>query len=43
LFVGKKGFEVMVQGGVIDDLGRHLIEQYGVPKRFIEVFDKTKR
>lgn len=40
---GKKGFEVMVQGGVIDDLGRHLVEQYGVPKRFIEVFDKTKR
>lgn len=33
----------MVQGGVIDDLGRHLVEQYGVPKRFIEVFDKTKR
>jgi len=43
MFAGKKGFEVMVQGGVIDDLGRHLVEQYGVPKRFIEVFDKTKR
>ncbi|CAK8575219.1 unnamed protein product [Lathyrus sativus] len=40
---GKKGLEVLVQGGVIDDLGRHLIEQYGVPKRFIEVLDKTKR
>ncbi|CAI8600575.1 unnamed protein product [Vicia faba] len=40
---GKKGLEVLVQGGVIDDLGRHLVEQYGVPKRFIEVLDKTKR
>ncbi|XP_045832360.1 eukaryotic translation initiation factor 2D [Trifolium pratense] len=40
---GKKGQEVLVQGGVIDDLGRHLVEQYGVPKRFIEVLDKTKR
>ncbi|XP_058759087.1 uncharacterized protein LOC131632346 [Vicia villosa] len=40
---GKKGPEVLVQGGVIDDLGRHLVEQYGVPKRFIEVLDKTKR
>jgi translation initiation factor 2D len=42
-FAGKKGQEVLVQGGVIDDLGRHLVEQYGVPKRFIEVLDKTKR
>ncbi|XP_061365739.1 uncharacterized protein LOC133309012 [Gastrolobium bilobum] len=40
---GKKGHEVLVQGGVIDDLGRHLIEQYGVPKRYIEVLDKTKK
>nr|KYP43724.1 Ligatin [Cajanus cajan] len=40
---GKKGQEVLVQGGVIDDLARHLIEQYGVPKRYIEVLDKTKR
>ncbi|XP_057456977.1 uncharacterized protein LOC130747933 isoform X2 [Lotus japonicus] len=40
---GKKGHEVLVQGGVIDDLARHLIEHYGVPKRFIEVYDKTKR
>ncbi|WVZ01670.1 hypothetical protein V8G54_022476 [Vigna mungo] len=40
---GKKGHEVLVQGGVIDDLARHLIEQYGVPKRYIEVLDKTKR
>lgn len=40
---GKKGHQVLVQGGVIDDLGKHLIEQYGVPKRFIEVLDKTKK
>ncbi|CAJ1978197.1 unnamed protein product [Sphenostylis stenocarpa] len=40
---GKKGYEVLVQGGVIDDLARHLIEQYGVPKRYIEVLDKTKK
>ncbi|ESW05863.1 hypothetical protein PHAVU_011G215800 [Phaseolus vulgaris] len=40
---GKKGHEVLVQGGVIDDLARHLMEQYGVPKRYIEVLDKTKR
>ncbi|XP_052202315.1 uncharacterized protein LOC127808042 [Diospyros lotus] len=40
---GKKGHEVLVQGGVIDDLGRHLVEQYGIPKRYIEVFDKTKK
>ncbi|KAL3753070.1 hypothetical protein ACJRO7_000465 [Eucalyptus globulus] len=40
---GKKGYEVLVQGGVIDDLARHLIEQYGIPKRYIEVLDKTKK
>ncbi|KAK7327311.1 hypothetical protein VNO80_31552 [Phaseolus coccineus] len=40
---GKKGHEVLVQGGVIDDLARHLMEQYGVPKRYIEVLDKTKK
>ncbi|CAL2275703.1 unnamed protein product [Prunus armeniaca] len=33
---GKKGHEVVVQGGVIDDLARHMIEQYRIPKRFIE-------
>lgn len=33
----------MVQGGVIDDLAKHMIEQYGIPKRFIEVLDKTRR
>jgi len=43
LLAGKKGHEVLVQGGVIDDLARHLIEQYGVPKRYIEVLDKTKK
>lgn len=43
MLVGKKGHEVLVQGGVIDDLARHLIEQYGVPKRYIEVLDKTKK
>ncbi|KAH6763891.1 eukaryotic translation initiation factor SUI1 family protein [Perilla frutescens var. hirtella] len=40
---GKKGLEVLIQGGVIDDVGRHLVEQYGVQKRYIEVFDKTKK
>ncbi|XP_020537372.1 eukaryotic translation initiation factor 2D isoform X2 [Jatropha curcas] len=40
---GKKGFEVLIQGGVIDDVARHLVEQYGVPKRYIEVLDKTKK
>lgn len=40
---GKKGHEVLIQGGVINDLGRHLVEQYGIPKRYIEVFDKTKK
>lgn len=40
---GKKGYEVMVQGGVIDDLARYLIEHYGVPKKYMEVLDKTKK
>ncbi|XP_058097561.1 uncharacterized protein LOC131242743 [Magnolia sinica] len=41
---GKKGqHEVLVQGGVIEDLARHLVEQYGIPKRYIEVLDKTKK
>ncbi|KGN63082.1 eukaryotic translation initiation factor 2D [Cucumis sativus] len=40
---GKKGYEVVVQGGVIDDLARHLIEQYGIPKKYIEVLDKTRK
>ncbi|KAK9270510.1 hypothetical protein L1049_026091 [Liquidambar formosana] len=40
---GKKGHEVLVQGGVIDDLAKHLVEQYGIPKRYIEVLDKTKK
>lgn len=43
LFSGKKGHEVLVQGGVIDDLAKHMIEQYGIPKRYIEVLDKTRR
>ncbi|KAH9605225.1 hypothetical protein KSS87_012850 [Heliosperma pusillum] len=40
---GKKGHEVLVQGGVIDHLAKHLIDQYGVPKRYIEVLDKTRK
>ncbi|KAI5057282.1 hypothetical protein GOP47_0027297 [Adiantum capillus-veneris] len=41
---GKKGqYEVLVQGGVIEDLGKHLISQYGIPKKYIEILDKTKR
>lgn len=42
-FPGKKGLEVLIQGGVIEDVAKHLIEQYGVPKRYIEVLDKTKK
>ncbi|KAK9134144.1 hypothetical protein Syun_013474 [Stephania yunnanensis] len=34
---GKKGHEVMVQGGVIGDLAKHLVENLGIPKRYIEV------
>ncbi|CAM8918614.1 unnamed protein product [Rhodiola kirilowii] len=40
---GKKGHEVLVQGGVIDNLAKHLVEQYGIPKRYIEVLDKTRK
>ncbi|XP_047321462.1 eukaryotic translation initiation factor 2D [Impatiens glandulifera] len=40
---GKKGLEVLIQGGVIDGLGIHLVEHYGIPKRYIEVMDKTKK
>lgn len=43
LFSGKKGYEVLIQGGVIDDVARYMVEQYGVPKRCIEVLDKTSR
>lgn len=32
-----------MQGGVIDDLAKHLVEQYGILKRHIEVLDKTKK
>jgi translation initiation factor 2D len=42
-YSGKKGHEVLLQGGVIDDLAKHLIEQYGIPKRYIEVLDKTRK
>ncbi|GFS38402.1 hypothetical protein Acr_00g0057320 [Actinidia rufa] len=41
--LSKKGHEILVQGGVIDNLGRHLVEHYGIPTRYIEVFDKTKK
>lgn len=41
---GKKGqHEVLVQGGVISDLAKQLVDHYGVPKGFIEVLDKTKK
>ncbi|KAK8948579.1 hypothetical protein KSP39_PZI006117 [Platanthera zijinensis] len=41
---GKKAqYEVLVQGGVIEDLAKHLVDCYGIPKRYIEVFDKTKK
>lgn len=41
--LGKKGLEVLVQGGVIDDVARYLVEQCGILKRYIEVYDKTKK
>lgn len=40
---GKKGYEVLIQGGVIDNLARYMVEHYGVPKRYIEVLDKTRK
>ncbi|KFK41565.1 hypothetical protein AALP_AA2G145500 [Arabis alpina] len=40
---GKKGYEILIQGGVIDDVARYMVEHYGVPKRYIEVLDKTSR
>lgn len=41
---GKKGqHEVLIQGGVIENLAKHLVDHHGVPKRYIEVYDKTKK
>ncbi|KAL0801534.1 hypothetical protein Bca101_056710 [Brassica carinata] len=40
---GKKGYEVLIQGGVIEDVARYMVEHYGVPKRYIEVLDKTRK
>lgn len=40
---GKKGYEVLIQGDVIDNLARYMVEHYGVPKRYIEVLDKTRK
>lgn len=40
---GKKGQEVLIQGGVIADVAKHLVEQFGISKRYIEVLDKTAR
>eukprot|EP00850_Spirogloea_muscicola_P001035 SM000004S14905 [mRNA] locus=s4:104226:107152:- [translate_table: standard] len=41
---GKKDqFEVQVQGGVLEDLGKYLVEHYGIPKKHIEILDKTRR
>eukprot|EP00252_Welwitschia_mirabilis_P013666 TRINITY_DN3005_c0_g1_i2.p1 TRINITY_DN3005_c0_g1~~TRINITY_DN3005_c0_g1_i2.p1 ORF type:complete len:487 (+),score=96.24 TRINITY_DN3005_c0_g1_i2:242-1702(+) len=41
---GKKGqSEVLVQGGVLDDLARHLVQHYGIPKKYVEILDKTKK
>ncbi|KAH9782038.1 eukaryotic translation initiation factor 2d [Citrus sinensis] len=33
---GKKGQEVLIQGGVIADVAKHLVEQFGIPKGYIE-------
>ncbi|CAL1408213.1 unnamed protein product [Linum trigynum] len=40
---GKKGLEVLIQGGKIDDVARLLVEHYAIPKRYIEVLDKTRK
>ena len=41
---GKKGqMEVLVQGGVLEDLGWHLTDHYNIPKKYILVCDKTKK
>lgn len=41
---GKKGQnEVLVQGGVLEDLARHLVQHYGIPKKYIEILDKTRK
>lgn len=41
---GKKGQnEVLVQGGVLEDLAKHLVQQYGIPKKYIEILDKTRK
>ncbi|KAI4984330.1 hypothetical protein ZWY2020_057649 [Hordeum vulgare] len=41
---GKRGqHEVLIQGGVIENLAKHLVDHHGVPKRYIEVYDKTKK
>eukprot|EP00249_Psilotum_nudum_P022291 c28459_g1_i1 orf=369-2228(-) len=41
---GKKGQnEVLVQGGVLEDLAKHLVQQYGISKKHIEILDKTKK
>ncbi|KAF6142217.1 hypothetical protein GIB67_037135 [Kingdonia uniflora] len=34
---GKKGFEVLIQGGVIGELAKYLVDRYGIPKRYIEM------
>ncbi|GJP32236.1 hypothetical protein CLOM_g16830 [Closterium sp. NIES-68] len=41
---GKKGQqEVLIQGGVLDELARLLVDVHGIPKSHIEVLDKTRR
>lgn len=41
---GKKGQnEVLVQGGVLEDLAKHLVQPYGIPKKYIEILDKTRK
>ncbi|CAI5492694.1 unnamed protein product [Closterium sp. Naga37s-1] len=41
---GKKGqHEVLIQGGVLDELARLLVDVHGIPKSHIEVLDKTRR
>lgn len=41
---GKKSQnEVLIQGGVLEDLAKHLVQHYGIPKRHIEILDKTKK
>eukprot|EP00898_Chlorokybus_atmophyticus_P001535 jgi/Chlat1/2382/Chrsp17S02649 len=44
LLPGKKAaYEVVIQGGVLEEVAHILVQQHNVPKKHIEILDKTKR